>query len=153
VDLIVPGEELHDQVRSAVLRLADVAHAGDVLGGELGGDPRFAQEAGEDLGGGDEIGVEELEGDALIQHEVRRLEDDAHAAAAQLPLDAVLAGDEGSDRGGIHLRHGKIVGYPSSGWERYETARSGRCGEVLPGEAAAERIVRVGALAGGRRRR
>ncbi len=67
-------------------------HARDVLALDLDRGARLAREAGDGLGVAERLGQEELEGDLLVELDVVRRDDDAHAAHAEHPLDAVLAG-------------------------------------------------------------
>ena len=82
-------ELLHDEVESAVG--ADVQHAHDIGMLEPGGGPGLALEALDDLGAAGHRRVEDLQGDSLVEHEVDRFEDRAHAALPELAHDAAAA--------------------------------------------------------------
>ena len=86
-------EQLHDHVRLAIRKRADVVDARDVLGLEANGGLGFADEAL------DVLGVELTSSRRILiatrssSCEVARREHDAHAAKAERRLDAILAGD------------------------------------------------------------
>ena len=92
---VVALEVLHDHVRRAVLERADVEHARDVLALELAAAaaPR-GRSARATSGFCSAVGQEELDRDALLELEVRRRDDDAHAALPEDALDAVLADED-----------------------------------------------------------
>ena len=71
-----------------------VEDAGDVLALELGGGPRLARKPRDESGAFEQLRQEELEGHGPIELDVRRRDDDAHAAGAERPLDPILAPDE-----------------------------------------------------------
>ena len=100
----------HDVVEEAV-GVAGVEEAEDVGVLEARGDLDLAGEA---LGaeGGGELGTEDLDGDAAVVLQVFGEVDGGHAALAELPLDAVAAG-EGGLEAGHRVGH---VGLWRSGW-------------------------------------
>ncbi len=62
--------------------------------GEPGGGARLAQEPVARLGARRELRRQELDRDEAVERHVAREEHDAHAAAAQLALDGVAAGED-----------------------------------------------------------
>jgi hypothetical protein len=78
---VVALEQLHHHERRAVVR-PHVEHAHDVIRRELRGRARLAQEALDQLGARRQIAPQDLDGDALSERLVPRLDDEAHAAGA-----------------------------------------------------------------------
>ena len=72
----------------------DVDDARDVLALDLHRRARLAREARDGLGVAERLGQEELERDLLVELDVVRGDDDAHAAGAEDALDAVLARED-----------------------------------------------------------
>ncbi len=129
---VAPLQELHHHVRRAGVERAHVGDAGDVLALDAHGVLGLAQEAGRVLGVLGELREEELEGHPLVQRDVLRLDDDAHASLADDALDAVLpredlAGDGGACGRGL-IRHG----FPSLKKASRHVPRGGRHWQVLP---------------------
>ena len=84
----------HDEEDEAA-RLADAMDRDDVRVREAGRRARLAQESLARLGGAREVRRQDLDGDVAIELHVAREVDDAHAAAAELALERVLAGQGG----------------------------------------------------------
>ena len=84
----------HDEEDEAA-RLADAMDRDDVRMREAGGRARLAQEPLARLGGAREVRRQHLDGDVAVELHVAREVDDAHAAAAELALEGVLAGEGG----------------------------------------------------------
>ena len=85
---VLPGEQLHDHEGDAVVGLAHVADARDVLAFELHRRARLAVEPGDDVGDLHDLALQELERHALVEAEVGGLRHDAHPPFADHPLDA-----------------------------------------------------------------
>ena len=100
LDLVEQGahllavEELHDDVRGAIVHLVHVGHAEDVGVLELRGGDRLAPEPLQSLGIAREVRVQRLDREALAQGDVAAEVDLPHAAFADLLLDAVLPADD-----------------------------------------------------------
>ena len=83
-------EELHHDERRAVVGGVDVEDAHGVRAGERPGGTGLALEALDELGILTEGRAEDLDGHALAEPDVTRLEDHAHAALTEDALDGVL---------------------------------------------------------------
>jgi hypothetical protein len=94
---VLAAKELHHEVRAAVLR-AGVEHRDDVRTLDGAHRPRLAREAADHLLVGGELGIDELDRDALAEAEVLRLVHRAHAAVADEPPDHVPAGERLADQ-------------------------------------------------------
>ena len=90
-------EELHDDVRRAVLQRADVDDPGDVLALDLDRRSGLAVEPRHRLLIGGGLGEQEFQRDALVELQVVRGDDDAHAARAEDALDPVLSSKDIAD--------------------------------------------------------
>ena len=86
-------EQLHHEVRR-IVEHADVGHAADMLAAQLRRRSGFAQKALDDRVVVGDLGQQELERDALAEMDVRRSNDDPHAAAADHAVDLELPRDE-----------------------------------------------------------
>ena len=88
-------------------RFADAMDRDDVRMREPGGRARLAQESLARLGGAREVRRQHLDGDVAVELHVAREVDDAHAAAAELALEGVLAGERGLEveEFGVGMRH------------------------------------------------
>jgi hypothetical protein len=86
-------EVLHHHVRSAVGECADVGDSCDVLALDLHRRPRLTSETTYGLGIAKCVRQEELERDLLVELDVMRGDDDAHATDSEDALDAVLPGE------------------------------------------------------------
>ena len=93
-----PVEILHDEIGPTVA-VADVEDAHDVLAADLGRRASLPHEARGELRVRRELGQEKLDGHALLELQMRRREDDGHAALPEWPIDAVFAVEDRSDRG------------------------------------------------------
>ena len=100
-------EVLHDDERRAVLGDLDVEHARDVWALELHEGAGLALEARDHVGLVHRLAAQELERDVLVEAQVTREHDDAHAASPDQTIDAVLGTDHGADRRplGVHRRN------------------------------------------------
>ena len=87
-------QKLHHDVRGPVFEPAHVGDARDVLALDLHRCTRFPHEARRRLGAFDGMGKQELHRHALVELEVRRLHDDAHAARTEHALDPVLTRED-----------------------------------------------------------
>src|SRR5581483_9126008 len=94
---IVPIEVLHDDVWSTVLERRDVEHANDLLALDLRRGARLAEEPLERVAAPLQARREQLDRDRLIEMEVMREQDDAHAAFAEQTLDPEAAGENIAD--------------------------------------------------------
>ncbi len=99
---ILAVEQLHHDVRRAVVERADIGHPAHVLAAQLSRRPRLAREALDDTGRVDHRGVQELERDRSAERQVRGGDDDAHTALAEHALDAVLARYDGAPLVHVH---------------------------------------------------
>ena len=90
---IVAGQQLHHHEGHAALVGAHVEDPDHVIGLELRGGPRLAEEALHQLGLLRGLRQEELDRDPLPERLVLRLDDHPHAAGREHPIDAVLARD------------------------------------------------------------
>jgi hypothetical protein len=107
-------EELHDHKGRAARELADVEDAGDVLALEANGGLGLAEEAGHGVGHG--RAEEELDGDALVEDEVRGLHHDPDAASSEDAVDLVFASDDIADGDGhLAVREGAARGGDARG--------------------------------------
>ena len=102
----LPFDVLEDDVGVAVV-LAGVDHRDDVGVGELGHRPRLLAEALELVGLLGHLAVHDLDRDRAVERRVAGQVDGRHAAAAELRLQPVAAGEHGADhlragRGGVH---------------------------------------------------
>ena len=92
---VAPVEALHHEVGHAPARqLADVVHARHVLAPDARDRASLALQANDVLGQEERLGREDLDRDLLLQREVCRTVDDAHAAATEDRVDPVLVGDD-----------------------------------------------------------
>ena len=114
---IAAVEVLHDDVRLAGLERADVEHLGDVLVAQAHHRLRLAEKAAGRFGlvGDAATPPQELHRDELIELQVSRSDDVAHASAPKHALDAVLARENvaGLD-GGHRLQVYGEVGGPAT---------------------------------------
>ena len=97
----------HDEEDEAI-RLADAMNGDDVRVRESRGHARLAEESFARCRGAGEVRREHLDGHVAIELHVAREVDDAHAAAAELALERVLAGQGGlqvEELGGV-MGHG-----------------------------------------------
>ena len=99
---IAPLEVLHHDVRAVVLEAPDVERLRDMRALEPDRGARFTQEPLDQLLVARRLREEELEGNALIELEMMRCHDDAHAAHAQHLLHAVLRRED------VPLRDGSL---------------------------------------------
>ena len=101
---VAPVEVLHDDVRLVVLERADIEDLCDVLVLEADDGLRLAEEATRRLLllGGATATTKKLHRDELVELEVPRRDDVAHAAATKHAFDAVLACE---DIARTHGRH------------------------------------------------
>ena len=83
-------EILHHHVRRAAGQRGDVEHAHDVLAPDLGGRASLPKKPGDEGRVVRELGEQELDRKALLEVQVLRREDDAHAALTEDGPDAVL---------------------------------------------------------------
>jgi hypothetical protein len=83
-------QELHDHVGGTVLERPHVEHARDMLALDLDGGPRFPSKPADHVGVSQHGGQEELDRNLLVELQMGRSHDHAHAADAQNALDAVL---------------------------------------------------------------
>jgi hypothetical protein len=83
-------EELHHEVRLAVAEPPDVDDPGDVLALELGGGLSLPDEPGDGLIGDRDVVAQHLDRDLLVEPEVPGLDDQAHPAAPDHGVHAVL---------------------------------------------------------------
>ena len=83
--------------------VADIEYAHHVLAADLGRRAPLPHEARGDLLILRELGQEKLDGDALLELQMRRREDDAHSALPEWPIDAIFAVEDRSDRGNHSL--------------------------------------------------
>src|SRR5262249_31892321 len=90
-------EQLHDDVRRAVLELADVGHLADVLAAQPRTRAGLTEEALDDLGVPGQRVVNDLERDLLLELQVGRHRDHAHTAAAEDSIDPELAANDRAD--------------------------------------------------------
>ena len=97
-------EVLHDHVRRARVERPDVEDAGDVVALEPHGGARLAREPLDEPRVLQPRRQHELEGDLLVELQVRGRDDDAHAADAEDAVDAVLAGEHLAGRHGDTAR-------------------------------------------------
>ncbi len=74
---------------------------------DLGGRARLTNEPREGLRASYGVRKEKLEGDPLVQLDVVRGHDDAHATGAEDPLDAILSGEDVAEfrAGLLRARH------------------------------------------------
>ena len=103
-------EIFHHHEGRAVVGRAHVDDPADVLPRQLGQHSRLAGEARHQLVALHRFGQEELDGDELLELQVRRRNDDAHRTFAEDPLDAVLAGEGFADGDGRVLQHPLLRG-------------------------------------------
>jgi hypothetical protein len=94
--LRLPFDVLEDDVGVATA-LAGVDHRDDVGVGELGYRPRLLAEALELVGLLGHLAVHHLGRDLAVERLIPRQVDGRHAAAAQLRLQPVAAGEHGAD--------------------------------------------------------
>jgi hypothetical protein len=87
-------EVLHHDVRSTRLELADVDHARDVIALDVGARAGLSQQARCSGVVAHGVGREELDGHAALELQVRRCDDDAHAAGSEDVVDPVFAGQD-----------------------------------------------------------
>ena len=90
-------EILHDEIGPTVA-VADIEDAHDVLAADLGRRASLLHEARGELRVRRELGQEKLDGHALLELQMRRREDDGHAALPEGPIDAVFAVEDRPDR-------------------------------------------------------
>src|ERR1700733_7732095 len=100
-------EQLHDDVRDAVVRSLHVHHLDDVGALDLSRDTRLAKEAFDQACPTREVGVQHLDGHARPEPLVMRFEDRSHSAIAEKAHEAVLSADE------VTLLHGERLSLPS----------------------------------------
>src|SRR5262249_2895757 len=86
-------EVLHDHVRRAVLERADVAHARDVFVLDADRGLRLATEARDGFRVREHLREEKLDRDFVVELDVLRGDDDAHAPDSEHLADAVFAGE------------------------------------------------------------
>ena len=86
-------EVLDDHVEAARLVAPEVEDLDDVVALDGAGRPRLAPEAGDHLGRVAELGVNQLDGEALAEVDVHALVDGAHRALAEETPQLVLVGD------------------------------------------------------------
>ncbi len=91
------AQVFHDEVGLSVFERTHVHQARDVLAPQTDRDARLASKARDGVASGP--GRQELQRDALAELEVQRGDDDAHSAAADDALDAVLVRDHRADAG------------------------------------------------------
>src|SRR5690606_7092224 len=108
-----PAHELHRDIERAVGGLSQVVRGGDVRVRQVARRARLALEATHEIGRSDELGLDELDGDLLVEHQVRRTVDRAHAALAEPRIEPVLAVEHFTDPWIASLRraleHGAIL--------------------------------------------
>ncbi len=88
---IASVQELHHHVRCVSFPIADVEHAHHVLALDSRGRARLTTKPLGRLAPLDELGHQEFQSNALVELEVPRGDDDAHAPATDDSLHAVLA--------------------------------------------------------------
>ena len=98
---VLADEELHHDVREPVVDPV-VLHVDDVRALQQRGGLRLALEADAPVFGLGDLGAHELDGDGDAEVEVPRDPHRAHAAARELSLQAVLAGDDDVRPGLLH---------------------------------------------------
>src|SRR5437867_3193776 len=86
-------EILHHEIRGARIELADIHDTHDVLALDLHRCARFTREPLRRRRIVRELGVEELDGNPLVEPKMHRSDDDAHPTRAEHALDTKLAGD------------------------------------------------------------
>ncbi len=96
-------EVLHLHERRAVLEHADVGDLGDVLARDLARGLGLAAEALDELSVLEHLGEQEFQRDLLVELEVGRRDDDAHAALSEDPIDTVFPREH---RAGSHCAQG-----------------------------------------------
>ena len=87
-------EQLHHQVAPPPSRIALVEHLDDVGRADAARGLRLALEAGQRVLPLGDVGVQDLQRDATVDRDVLGLVDRSHRALADLPREAVLAGDD-----------------------------------------------------------
>ena len=99
-------EVLHDHVRSAAGKRRDVAHAHHVLAPDLDRGAALAEKARDERRIVRQLRNQELDGDPLLELDVRGRHHDAHAAPTELALDAVLVREDiAGGRNEVCVRH------------------------------------------------
>src|SRR5262249_29476484 len=91
---VLPLEVLHDDVRPAHRGLAHVNHTCDVLAPEPRRRASLLEKPRDDLSIGKRLRPDDLDGDELLELEVRGGEYDPHASLADNPFDAKLVRDD-----------------------------------------------------------
>jgi hypothetical protein len=91
-------EQLEHQERAPVVEAPRVVHVADVGAADGGGGARLAEEALDDDDARGQLLREDLDRDTLADVDVLGLVHGRHPPAAELPRDAVLAGDDGAER-------------------------------------------------------
>jgi hypothetical protein len=102
-------EVLHHHVRGVAFPVAYVEHADDVLALDARGGAGLAPEPLGRLAALDELGHEELQRDPLVELEMPRGDDHAHAASPDDSLDPVFAGDDVVLAGQVEHRNLLII--------------------------------------------
>jgi hypothetical protein len=87
-------QQLHHDVRRAIVEATDVEDPAHVLAAQLRDGAGLAQEAIEQVRRRPELAEHELQGDRLIELEVRGRDDHAHPTDSEDALDAVLARED-----------------------------------------------------------
>ena len=104
-----PLDERHDHVDEARRARRRAYDGHDVRMRERGGGLRLAQERLAQLGALGERGREDLDRDGPSEPDLAREVDDAHAAAADLAVERVLAGERGLEGDEVcHLRDARV---------------------------------------------
>jgi hypothetical protein len=110
-------QELHDHVRRAVGKSADVRHPDDMIAPELRGGLGFADEALEHLVAAGRVLGEELDGDEIVELHVAGRDHHSHPTFAQHALDPIFAEKHASD--------GRNSTHPAPTLDRNKVGRSG----------------------------
>jgi hypothetical protein len=123
------GDELHREVASGVV-LADLVDRDDVRVVEQGDGLGLVAEPADLVFGGQCGGADHLERNLAVQADLARLVDDAHAAAANLGLDLVVA-EVADERAGSRVA--VAAGLAAGRGRRPIGSRTLRLGSVGPG--------------------
>src|SRR5262249_30673971 len=97
---------LHHHEGCAIVELAYIPDACDVLALDLYSGARFAKETRRCVRMLRVRRKQKFDGHAFVQAEASGLDDDTHAPLANYPLYAVLAGQDVADRSAYHLGRG-----------------------------------------------
>ena len=122
---VCADEPLHRDVRRAVVEGPDVEHAHRVLALERRRRLSLPQKARARAGARERNLVHQLDGHAFAELVVQRRENDAHAAFAEEPLDAVLASDDVAALGSVPVRAAAVAAADTH-WTRVRQ-RCGKC--------------------------